>query len=81
MYSDTKGAGVVQSSEAQAFSQILDETCEEDVESPIAMLSDQQTFGETFLSKNKEQRTNKPLVMFLNNNTNMIIWNGGMIPW
>ena len=41
MYSDTKGAWVVQSSEAQAFSQILDETCVEDVESPIAMLSDQ----------------------------------------
>ena len=31
VYSDTKGTWVVQSTEAQAFSKILDETCGEDV--------------------------------------------------
>ena len=36
---------MVQSTEAQAFSKILDETCEEDA-NPTAMLSDQQTFGD-----------------------------------
>ena len=35
-----------ESTEAQAFSKILDETCEEEVTNPTAMLSDQQTFGD-----------------------------------
>ena len=46
VYSDTKGKWVVQSTEAQVFSKILDETCGEDVANPTAMLSDQQTFGD-----------------------------------
>ena len=56
VYNDTKGAWVVQSTEAQAFSKILDETGEEDVGNPTAMLSDQQTFGDVL--ENQYQHDN-----------------------
>ena len=58
VYNDTKGTWVVQSTEGQAFSKILDETCGEDVVNSTAMLSDQQnqTFGDVL--ENQYQHDN-----------------------
>ena len=49
---------MVQSTEGQAFSKILDETCGEDVVNSTAMLSDQQnqTFGDVL--ENQYQHDN-----------------------
>ena len=58
VYSDTKGTWVVQSTEAQAFRKILDETCGKDEVNSTAMLSDQQTqtFGDVL--ENQYQHDN-----------------------
>ena len=47
LYSDTEGVWVVQSSEVQAFGNVLDEISEEDLdEDQTAMLGGQETFGD-----------------------------------
>jgi len=47
VYSDTEGVWVVQSTEVQAFGNVLIETSEEDLdEDQTAMLGEQETFGD-----------------------------------
>jgi len=67
VYNDTEGVWVVQSTEVQAFGNVLDETSEEDLdEDQTAMLGEQETFGDVLDQQYQHDVTewwNDPMVV------------------